>query len=102
MTHQERDDERRCRLGVSVSLVFNEEGRLRLVVDDIELKDATPTEWRKRCLFTYFDVDRTAAMEYRLEQEVYAGIGDALLARLLALHSLEEETPISPAPPEEP
>jgi hypothetical protein len=85
------NDGRRGRFGVNVTLDLSEEGRLRLILDDVEARDEAGSQWRKRCLYTFLDVDKQSALEYRLDRELYAGIGDTLLARLLALYDLGED-----------
>jgi hypothetical protein len=86
----DKDDGIRQRYAVGISLV-EKGGMLRLVFDDLELTRASPAEWRERCFFTFLDVDREKALRYELGQEAYASIGDAVLARLLAIYSLVEE-----------
>lgn len=74
-------------LHFAVGIYLEEIGgkRLRLVFDDLE---GGLENWRKRCLFTFIEVDKGEAQSFQLSREAYAAIGDAVVARLLALDSL--------------
>jgi hypothetical protein len=85
-----KDGEQKPRFAVGVSMEKLPNGALRLVLDDLEI-EPQGSGWRHRCLFTHVDLEATAAMEYAMSREEYAQIGDAVVARLLALQALEEE-----------
>jgi hypothetical protein len=66
-----------------------EGGRIRLTLDDLQSTEDDQHAWEKRCLFTYFDMSEMGARTFQLDHTEYASIGEAILARLLALDSIK-------------
>jgi hypothetical protein len=63
-------------------------GTLRLTLDDAEAEGEEPEYWGKRGLFTFIDIEEEKARSFQLGPEVYAAIGGAVVARLLALDAV--------------
>jgi hypothetical protein len=83
----EPDSGARSKFGVVVSLVELEDGTTRVVIDDV--KSAEPrrkTTWAFDCFFTHKRLDSKALDAMELPSGEYQGLGEAVLARLLALN----------------
>jgi hypothetical protein len=82
----ETDDLKRNRSGVVCTLVLNDEGHARLVMDDAESSTATsPQMWLGTTLFTWMDFPQeTFVPELNFSESQLADIGLALVARLSA------------------
>lgn len=78
--------------GYAVAITLKKKGTetLQLVFDDLELSAGPPAAWRHWAFFTSMDIPKDRAQEFRLTQREYASIGEAVLARLMALQSLED------------
>jgi hypothetical protein len=63
--------------------------RLELVLDDLESTDEQNMIWRKWAFFTSMNLDRHRALLHELTETEYAQIGQAVMARLVALRTLE-------------
>jgi hypothetical protein len=83
----EADSRVRSKFGVVVSLVELDDGTTRVVLDDV--KSAAPmreTAWTFDCFYTHKNLDSKALQAMGLPDSEYQGLGEALLARLLALN----------------
>ncbi|MES2405085.1 MAG: hypothetical protein V4567_12220 [Pseudomonadota bacterium] len=80
------DDGTRAREGVVVSLHNTASGRSRLIFDDVFAEGGDPRAWKHRALYTYAELDDARLNEMSLPDEDYRRIGEALVARLLALN----------------
>jgi hypothetical protein len=79
----------RARNGVAVCLRRLEDGRLRLIFDDVVADtDQWPQSWRSHVFFTHNDYDEQQLCGMRLSENQFAQIGEAVVARLLALNRL--------------
>jgi hypothetical protein len=59
---------------------------LRLVLDDlIADPDGEGYAWRRRSFFTHIDLPAEHARSHQLDQDQYKAIGEAVMARLIAL-----------------
>jgi hypothetical protein len=76
---------------VGISLADENNDTLRLIFDDLEFAGGTPTTWLQWAFFTVMDVPKGRAEEHELTEREYAAIGEAVLARLVALRSLDSE-----------
>jgi len=82
----ETDDSKRNRSGVVCTLVLNDEGRARLVMDDAESStDTAPQSWRGTTLYTWMDFTETELLPGDLSDAQLREIGFALVLRLAAL-----------------
>lgn len=80
------DSSRRSRRGLAICLRALEDGRLRLVFDDVIAdSEEWPQLWKSHVFFTHtgFDAERLRSMS--LSESQFAQIGEAVVARLLAL-----------------
>ena len=76
------DDGIRGEIGIVVSAVERTNGRLRLVLEDVEPAGA---EWRPFCLFTRHDYDPRDFAEMNLSDQDFQHIGEMVVARIAAL-----------------
>jgi hypothetical protein len=83
------DDGVRQGYAVGVSLGKSTKDTVRLIFDDLELASEPLATWRQWSFFTFIDLSRERVEEHRLTQREYASIGEAILARLIALQSLD-------------
>lgn len=89
----DQDNGTRYGYAVGISVQTTETGSLRLVLDDLELDGRSPITWKHWAFFTLFDLPEDRALHHDLAQSEYAAIGEAVLARLLALRSLSTAAP---------
>jgi hypothetical protein len=83
----EADDGKRPRLGVVVSLLELDDGTSRVILDDV--RSDVPerrTSWNFDCFYTHKRLDSRKLDDMALPDDEYRGLGEALLARLLALN----------------
>ena len=83
----ETDDGKRPRFGVVVSLLDLEDGTSRIILDDV--RSDTPqrrTSWAFDCFYTHKRLDSSKLDDMALPDGEYKGLGEAVLARLLALN----------------
>jgi len=79
----------RARKGVAVCLRRLENGRLRLIFDDVIAEsDQWPQSWRSHVFFTENDYDAQLLCTMGLSENQFAQIGEAVVARLLAVNDL--------------
>jgi hypothetical protein len=83
-----KDDGIRQGFAVGISLDQRVDGMLRLVLDDLEATDGSGSNWRQWAFFTSIDLPLEKAKAHRLSEREYAAVGEAVLARLVALRSL--------------
>ena len=77
----------RSKFGVVVSLVELEDGSSRIVIDDVRSSEPKrKTSWLFDCFFTHKRVDSKALNAMSLPRDECQGLGEAVLARLLALN----------------
>ncbi len=80
----------RPKFGVVVSLVELEDGSTRIVLDDVRSEERnSKTSWKFDSFFTHKRLDSKALDEMALPANEYQGLGEAVLARLLALNGHE-------------
>lgn len=83
----EYDDGRRPRRGVVVTLLDMEDGTSRIILDDVTGDSASEkTSWKQDTFYTHKRLSSTAIDAMALPANEYQGLGEALLARLLALN----------------
>ena len=83
----ENDDGRRPRRGVVVTLRDMEDGTSRIILDDVTADPGSQkTSWRQDTFYTHKRLSSTALDDMALPASEYQGLGEALLARLLALN----------------
>lgn len=75
---------------VCVSMVEESNEDLRITFDDIKLTSQSPVCWKQFSFFTDLQVERVRVLSHQLTEKEYAAIGGALMARLVALMSLEK------------
>lgn len=84
----ETDDSKRNSRGVVCTLVINDEGRARLVMDDAESSTAVaPQTWRGTTLFTWMDFREDEFLPVDLSEAQLAEIGLSVVARLAAFEN---------------
>ena len=82
----EVDDGVRGEVGIVVSAVERENGRVRLVFDDVAATSTEPPqEWRSTCLFTWNEYDPDDLADMNLSDEDFQRIGEMVVARIHAL-----------------
>jgi hypothetical protein len=82
----ENDDQKRPLRGVVVSLLDMGDGTSRLIMDDVTSDSpARETSWEYDCFYTHKRLDSKAVDKKALPNTEYQGIGESLMARLLAL-----------------
>ena len=87
MKGEEMDDQQRGHEGVVCSLQTLENGKLRVVMDDvINVGGSGKGPWEHRVLVTWKDYDATELKNLEsLPESELAGLGHYLLARLMAV-----------------
>ena len=81
----EVDDGKRANSGVVCSLLELEDGKYRLVLDDVSnSQETTKGTWRHEVVFTWKEYDKNEIEDYELSEKELAEIGFNLLARLVA------------------
>jgi hypothetical protein len=83
----ENDDRKRPALGVVVSLLDLGDGTSRVIIDDV--RSALPqrqTSWEFDLFYTHKRLDSAQLDAMALPDAEYQGLGEAVLARLLALN----------------
>jgi hypothetical protein len=79
----------RARKGLAVCLRPLENGQLRLIFDDVIAdSDRWPQLWKPYVFFTHNDYDAERLCAMGLSENQFAQIGEAVVARLLALNGL--------------
>jgi hypothetical protein len=82
------DDGNRGAIGLAVSVVERPNGKIWLVLDDVRRTGSTaPFQWNTECFFTRFELESADLLEHRLDDQVLANIGFAVVARLAALQA---------------
>jgi len=79
---QEADDGVRGREGVVVCLTDRGNGTSRLILDDVMAESGT---WRRKPFYAWNEYDSALLNEMSLTDDDYQRIGEALVARLLAI-----------------
>jgi hypothetical protein len=84
----ENDDKIRCNFGVAVCLRDMGNGSSRFFFDDIRAdKIENPISWKYDCFFTFTpELENTTLDEMQLTDHQFQQIGEAVVARLLALN----------------
>ena len=79
----------RARRGISVCLHPLEDGRLRLVFDDVVAEsDQWPQFWRSHVFVTHNDYEAERLRSMGLSENQFAQIGELVVAHLLAVNNL--------------
>jgi hypothetical protein len=80
------DDRIRPGVGVVVTLRDLGECRSRVILDDVRSSEPRrETDWAFDLFFTHKDLDSDAVDRMCLPDDEYRGLGEAVMARLLAL-----------------
>ncbi len=88
----EPQDKTRARYGVVSCLQVLKTGEVRLILDDVCSKtDHWPQAWQWHSFFTQKDFDDKQFLGCELSEEQLARIGLALVARLAALTTSDEQ-----------
>jgi len=83
----ESDDLRRPRMGVVVTLLDLGNGSSRIIMDDVSSDDMhRDTSWKYECFFTHKQLNSKDTDDMALSAQEYQGIGEFIMARLLALN----------------
>ena len=83
----ENDDGRRPAMGVVVSLLDLGDGTCRIVLDDVRSDGLQrDTAWQFDSFYTHKRLDTRQLDDMALPKGEYQGLGEAILARLLALN----------------
>ena len=83
----DNDDGRRPRRGVVVTLLDMEDGTSRIIIDDVTAESLSgDTSWKHDRFYTYQRLNSKAIGDMRLTATEYQKMGEALMARLLALN----------------
>ncbi len=81
------DNGKRSRFGVVASLVKEEDGKIRLIFDDVKNQScANKGPWSYLNLFTFNDYEKSKDLALELSEAELAEIGCNLLIRLGVLH----------------
>jgi hypothetical protein len=81
------DDGKRPTLGVVVSLLDLGDGKCRVILDDVRSdRPQRETTWQFDCFYTHKRLDSCQLDAMTLPEAEYRGLGEAVLARLLALN----------------
>ena len=81
------DDGRRPRMGIVVTLLDLGDGTSRLIMDDVSSDDMRrDTSWKHEWFFTHKRLGSKDIDDMALSAQEYQGIGESLMARLLALN----------------
>jgi hypothetical protein len=84
----EPDAGARPKFGVVVSLLELEDGTTRIIIDDVKSGEPRKkTSWAFDCFYTHKRLDSEALGSMGLPDAEYQGLGEAVLARLLALNA---------------
>ena len=88
MEGKEMDDQKRGPEGVVCSIQSLENGKLRIVMDDVSnTGGSSKGPWEHRVLVTWKDYEATELKNLEsLSESELAGFGHYLLARLMAVH----------------
>jgi hypothetical protein len=82
----EVDDGARGEFGIVVSVVERDDGRARIIFDDVVSEGGTPARrWRSTVLFTWNEYAESALSAMSLSTDEFAQIGELVVARLQAL-----------------
>jgi hypothetical protein len=76
------------RFAVAARIDETADGRLRLVLDDLEAVDSDNQEWRRWAFFTTMELDKNRSLSHSLSDDEYSRIGHAVMARLAALGAI--------------
>jgi hypothetical protein len=83
----ETDDGKRPALGVVVSLLDLGDGTCRVILDDVRSDSPQrETSWHFDLFYTHKRLDSRQLDAMILPEDEYRGLGEAVLARLLALN----------------
>lgn len=72
---------------IGIRLVVTDD-RLEWILNDLQSSGDQNGIWRKWAFFTSMDLDRDRALLHNLTDTEYARIGQAVMARLVALRTL--------------
>ena len=85
-------NELRSRKGLAICLRPLQNAQLRLIFDDVIAdSDRWPQVWRSHVFFTHNDYNAERLCAMNLSENQFAQIGEAVVARLLALNDLVPE-----------
>jgi hypothetical protein len=76
---------------IAIRLRNADVNKLELILDDVESRDEQNLSWHKWAFFTSMGLNRHRALCHELTDAEYARIGQAVMARLVALRALEGE-----------
>jgi len=80
---------RRARKGISICLRRLDDGRLRLIFDDVVAdSERWPQLWKSHVFISHNDFDARRLTTMDLSEYQFAQIGQLIVARLLALNEL--------------
>lgn len=83
------DSGTRSKYAVCATLKETPEGDFQIVLQDIRSESSNPGEWRHFVFFTDMTFERESALSHSLSDEDYMAVGQAVMARLVALRNLE-------------
>jgi hypothetical protein len=80
------DDGVRGEVGIVISVVERDGGRVRVIFDDVRSEGGSPARhWRETALFTWNEYEEADLSEMSLSSGDFAQIGEAVVARLQAM-----------------
>ena len=80
--------------GVVVSILRTSEGRLSLVLDDVQLQPSgSESRWRSSAFFTAREYLEPDLVDGALSHDEFAQIGENIVLRLMALRGLSTKSP---------
>lgn len=83
----ENDDRRRAEHGIVVTLVDGDDGTSRVVMDDVmSARPIRETSWSFEVFYTHKRYRSADLDDMSLSRDEFAAIGEAIMARLLALN----------------
>jgi hypothetical protein len=83
----ENDDGKRPLKGVVVTLLDMQDGTSRIIMDDVTAESPSrETSWKYDVFYTHKRLTSTAIDDMALPASEYQQMGEALMARLLALN----------------
>lgn len=86
----ERDKDQDRSSAVGIYLSKENDGRVEVRLDDLQLLQADPPHWRHQAYFTSLFFDERRLLSHQLTEKEYAAIGKAVAARLAALRALTD------------
>ena len=72
--------------GIVAYILETNDGRSKLIIDDVISNNHPPTNWRQEMFYTSNIYDSEVIKNMNLSKEQYAEIGENIILRLLAMN----------------